>query len=73
MFKTFVTILKNRTKIAGVSFLLDIAVGVLDEWQRSAAKGDLDNILRDRDGGVNLPKGGISTDPLENVKNKLGL
>lgn len=39
-------ILKNRIKVAGVAFLLEITVGVLSEWQRSSAIGELDSRLR---------------------------
>lgn len=50
MVKNLLEILKNRVKVAGVAFLLEITVGVLSEWQRSSAIGELDAQLKRRSG-----------------------
>lgn len=35
-------IVKNRAKVGMVNFLLEMTIGILTEWQRSNASGNLD-------------------------------
>lgn len=42
MFRKLLEILKNRAKIGGVNFLLEMIIGVLAEWQNANRAGTLD-------------------------------
>lgn len=44
--KKLLEILKNRAKVGGISFLLELTVGVLSEWQRQSTLGALDADLK---------------------------
>lgn len=44
MFKVLLEILKNRSKVGLINFLLELTVGVLSEWQRSNQNGHLDKL-----------------------------
>lgn len=42
MVKKLIEILKNRAKVGGINFLLELTIGVLSEWQRANKAGNLD-------------------------------
>lgn len=44
--KKLLEILKNRAKVGGITFLLELTVGVLSEWQRQSTLGALDADLK---------------------------
>lgn len=42
MLKHLLEILKNRAKVGGINFLLEMTIGILTEWQRANQAGTFD-------------------------------
>lgn len=54
MFKKLLGIVKNRAKVGAVTFLLDLMIGILTEWQRSSRDGNLDDSVNKKLNETNL-------------------